>query len=88
MFQSSSLPIILNCFLRLLVLPIYHQSKTCGPCLHNDWDSPPAATRNQLWQYGKGAYTAVPQGSIQSFVNSMPRCVAVIIANNGGYTSY
>ncbi|GFW72453.1 transposable element Tcb1 transposase [Trichonephila clavipes] len=36
MFKSS-FPIRLNFFLSLLVLPIYHQSKACGPCLHNDW---------------------------------------------------
>ncbi|GFX62633.1 hypothetical protein TNCV_4867931 [Trichonephila clavipes] len=36
-FKNSFLPIRLNGFLGLLVLPIYHQSKTCGPCLHKDW---------------------------------------------------
>ncbi|GFU80586.1 hypothetical protein TNCV_534601 [Trichonephila clavipes] len=35
MFENSSLAIRLNCFLGLLFLPIYRQSKTCGPCLHN-----------------------------------------------------
>ncbi|GFW58512.1 transposable element Tcb1 transposase [Trichonephila clavipes] len=35
--QEFFLSISLNCFFGLLVLPIYHQSKTFGPCLHNDW---------------------------------------------------
>ncbi|GFS76149.1 hypothetical protein TNCV_4667231 [Trichonephila clavipes] len=34
---NRSLSIRLNCFLGLLVLPVYRQSKTCDPCLHNDW---------------------------------------------------
>lgn len=35
-FTSSSIPIRLNCFLDLLVLPIYRQSNTFGQCLHKD----------------------------------------------------
>ncbi|GFV65306.1 hypothetical protein TNCV_4573061 [Trichonephila clavipes] len=31
-----AMSIRLHCFLGLLVLPISCQSKTCGPCLHND----------------------------------------------------
>ncbi|GFX01205.1 hypothetical protein TNCV_4581711 [Trichonephila clavipes] len=34
--QVLFLPIRLNCFLGQLVLPICHQSKICGLCLHND----------------------------------------------------
>ncbi|GFV46660.1 hypothetical protein TNCV_4226751 [Trichonephila clavipes] len=37
MFKNSFLPISLNCFLGLLLLMIYRQSKTCDPSLHNDW---------------------------------------------------
>ncbi|GFW39927.1 transposable element Tcb1 transposase [Trichonephila clavipes] len=37
MLKISSLPTRLNCFLCLLVFPIYRQSKTCGPSMHSDW---------------------------------------------------
>lgn len=51
-------------------------------------DTPPAATPDQLWQYVEAAWTAVPQGYIQSLFDSMPRRVAAVIANNGGHTNY
>lgn len=35
--KSSSLQIRLNYFLGLLILPIYHLSRMCGPCLRKDW---------------------------------------------------
>lgn len=37
MFKNSTLPIRLNCFVRLLVFPIYREMKTCGPWLQNVW---------------------------------------------------
>ena len=52
------------------------------------WDTPPAATPDQLWQYVEAAWTAIPQGYIQSLFDSMPRRVAAVIANNDGYTNY
>ncbi|GFT95009.1 transposable element Tcb1 transposase [Trichonephila clavipes] len=49
---------------------------------------PPAATQNQLWQRVEAAWSAVPQEHIQSLLESMPRRVAAVIANNGGYSGY
>ncbi|GFX26386.1 transposable element Tc3 transposase [Trichonephila clavipes] len=37
LFKRFSLFIGLNCFLNLILLPIYRQSKMNGPCLHIDW---------------------------------------------------
>ncbi|GFW40633.1 transposable element Tcb1 transposase [Trichonephila clavipes] len=48
----------------------------------------PAATLDQLWQCVKAAWSAVPQEHIQSLFESMPRRVAVVIFNNGGYCGY
>ncbi|GFX64690.1 HTH_38 domain-containing protein [Trichonephila clavipes] len=45
-------------------------------------------TPDQLWQYVEAAWTAVPQGYIQSLFDSMSRCVVAVIANNGGYINY
>ncbi|GFT56793.1 uncharacterized protein TNCV_1268851 [Trichonephila clavipes] len=52
------------------------------------WDTPPASTPNQLWQYVEAAWTALPQGYIESLFDSVPRRVAVVIANNGSCTNY
>ncbi|GFX26699.1 transposable element Tcb1 transposase [Trichonephila clavipes] len=48
--------------------------------------TPPAATPDQLWQCVEAAWSAVPQEHIQSLFESMPRRVAAVISNNGGYS--
>ncbi|GFT16756.1 transposable element Tc1 transposase [Trichonephila clavipes] len=50
--------------------------------------TPPAATPDQLWQRVEAAWYAVPQKHIQSSFESMPRRVAAVISNNGGYSGY
>lgn len=50
--------------------------------------TPPAATPDQLWQRVEAAWSAVPQEHIQSLFESMPRRVAAVISNNGGYAGY
>ncbi|GFY02913.1 transposable element Tcb1 transposase [Trichonephila clavipes] len=50
--------------------------------------TPPAATPDQFWQRVEAAWSAVPQEYIQSLFESMPRRVAAVISNNGGYTGY
>ncbi|GFV60767.1 transposable element Tcb1 transposase [Trichonephila clavipes] len=49
---------------------------------------PPAAIADQLWQRVEAAWSAVPQEHIQILFESMPRLVAAVITNNGGYSSY
>ncbi|GFU66341.1 transposable element Tcb1 transposase [Trichonephila clavipes] len=50
--------------------------------------TPPAATPDQLWQRVEAAWCAVPQEHIQSLFESMPKRVAAVISNYGGYSSY
>ncbi|GFX36743.1 transposable element Tcb1 transposase [Trichonephila clavipes] len=50
--------------------------------------TPPAATPDQLWQCVEGALFAVTQEHIQSIFESLPRRVAAVISNNGGYSGY
>ncbi|GFW98936.1 transposable element Tcb1 transposase [Trichonephila clavipes] len=50
--------------------------------------APPAATPDQPWQHVEAAWSAVPQEHIQSLFESMPRRVAAVISNNGGYSGY
>ncbi|GFV21828.1 transposable element Tcb1 transposase [Trichonephila clavipes] len=50
--------------------------------------TPPAATPDQLWQRVEAAWSAVPQEHIQSLFESVPRCGAAVISNNGGYSGY
>ncbi|GFX68168.1 transposable element Tcb1 transposase [Trichonephila clavipes] len=50
--------------------------------------TPPAATRDQLWQRVEAVWSAVPEEHIQSLFESMPRRVAAVISNNGGYSGY
>lgn len=47
-----------------------------------------AATPDQLWQRVEAAWSAVPQEHIQTLFESMPRRVAAVISNNGGYSGY
>ncbi|UYV67044.1 TRA2B [Cordylochernes scorpioides] len=47
-----------------------------------------AATPDQLWQRVEAAWSAIPQEHIQSLFESMPRRVAAVISNNGGYSGY
>ncbi|GFU43263.1 transposable element Tcb1 transposase [Trichonephila clavipes] len=48
----------------------------------------PAATPEQLWQRVEAAWSDVPQEHIQSLFESMPRRVAAVISNNGGYSGF
>ncbi|GFU90194.1 transposable element Tcb1 transposase [Trichonephila clavipes] len=50
--------------------------------------TPPGATPDQLWQRVEVSWSAIPQEYIQSVFESMPRRVAVLISNNGGYYGY
>ncbi|GFT66312.1 transposable element Tcb1 transposase [Trichonephila clavipes] len=50
--------------------------------------TPPAATPDQLWQRMEAAWSDVPQERIKSLFESMPRRVAAVISNNGGYPGY
>ncbi|GFV28503.1 transposable element Tcb1 transposase [Trichonephila clavipes] len=50
--------------------------------------TPPASTPDQLWPRVEAAWSAVPQERIQSIFESMPRRVAAVISNNGGYSGY
>ncbi|GFW94025.1 transposable element Tcb1 transposase [Trichonephila clavipes] len=50
--------------------------------------TPPAATPDELWQRVESASSAVLQEHIQSLFESMPRRVAAVISNNGGYSGY
>ncbi|GFU28230.1 hypothetical protein TNCV_3762761 [Trichonephila clavipes] len=90
---NSSLPIRLNCILTLLVLLIYRQSKMGGLCLHNDLPAitptpvPSAATSDKLCEYVEATWIAVLQRYIQSLFYSIPKRVAVAIANNDDYTN-
>ncbi|GFV28224.1 transposable element Tcb1 transposase [Trichonephila clavipes] len=50
--------------------------------------TPPAVPPDQLWQRVEAVWSAVLQEHIQSLFESMPRRVAMVISNNGGYSSY
>lgn len=64
--------------------------KTYDPYFHNDWPRlhPPTATLVQLWQYVEAKQTAVFHRDIQSFFDSMPRHVALVIVKVIVYTEY
>ncbi|GFW14561.1 transposable element Tcb1 transposase [Trichonephila clavipes] len=68
-----------------------------GPAPENMWSmvaqrltqiTPPAAIPDQLWQRVEAAWSSVLQEHIQSLFESMPRRVAAVISNNGGYSGY
>ncbi|KFM60309.1 Transposable element Tcb1 transposase, partial [Stegodyphus mimosarum] len=47
-----------------------------------------AVTPDQLYQRVEAAWSAVPQEHIQRLFESMPKRVAAVISNNGGYSGY
>ncbi|GFU69775.1 uncharacterized protein TNCV_1221631 [Trichonephila clavipes] len=57
-------------------------------CSTIDPDYTLAATPNQLWQRVEATWSDVSQEQIQSLFESMPRRVAAVISNNGGYSGY
>ncbi|GFY28344.1 transposable element Tcb1 transposase [Trichonephila clavipes] len=48
--------------------------------------TPLTATQDQLWNRVEAAWSTVSQEPIQSLFESMPRRVAAVISNNGGYS--
>ncbi|GFT72184.1 transposable element Tcb1 transposase [Trichonephila clavipes] len=50
--------------------------------------TPPVATPDQLKQRVEAAWSTVFQEHLQSLFKSMPRRVAAVISNNGGYSGY
>ncbi|GFX51275.1 transposable element Tcb1 transposase [Trichonephila clavipes] len=48
----------------------------------------PTATPDQFWQRVEASWSTVPQENTQSLFESMPRRVAAVISNNGGYSGY
>ncbi|GFU13832.1 transposable element Tcb1 transposase [Trichonephila clavipes] len=50
--------------------------------------TPPAVTPDQLWKRVEAVWSAVSQEHIQNLFESMPRRVAAVISNNGGYSGY
>ncbi|GFW17363.1 transposable element Tcb1 transposase [Trichonephila clavipes] len=78
------------------LLPLPARSPDLSP-IENMWSmvaqqltqiTPSAAPPDQLWQRVEAAWSTVPQEHIQSFFESMPRRVAAVISNNGGYSGY
>ncbi|GFW22282.1 transposable element Tcb1 transposase [Trichonephila clavipes] len=47
-----------------------------------------AVTPDQLWQLVEAAGSSVSQEHIQSLFESMPRRMAAVISNNGGYSGH
>ncbi|GFX46886.1 transposable element Tcb1 transposase [Trichonephila clavipes] len=81
---------------QIKLLPLPARSADLSP-IENMWSmvaqrltqiTSPAATPDQLWQRVETAWSAVPLEHIQSLFESMPRRVAAVISNNGGYSGY
>ncbi|GFW95988.1 transposable element Tcb1 transposase [Trichonephila clavipes] len=51
-------------------------------------DYTPAVPPDQLWQRMEACWSAVPPKHIQSLFESIPKRVAAVISNNGGYSGY
>ncbi|GFV66813.1 hypothetical protein TNCV_1780301 [Trichonephila clavipes] len=74
------LPIKFNCFLDLSILSFYRQSKTCGPCLHNDWSGihPPLLHQINYGNMWNSHGLLHPQGHMQSLLDFLPKTIRPI----------
>ncbi|GFU27495.1 transposable element Tcb1 transposase [Trichonephila clavipes] len=81
---------------QIVLLPWPARSPDLSP-IENMWSmvaqrlihiTPPAAIPVKLLKCVEAAWSAVPQEHIQSLFESMPRRVAAVISNNGGYSGY
>ncbi|GFW21131.1 transposable element Tcb1 transposase [Trichonephila clavipes] len=70
---------------RMLNSCVMHRHTSPAPVI---MITPLAATPDLLWQRVEAAWSAAPQGHIQSLFESMPRRGAAAISNNGGYSGY
>ncbi|GFY02206.1 transposable element Tcb1 transposase [Trichonephila clavipes] len=82
--------------LQIELLPWPARSPDLSP-IKNTWSlvaqrltqiTPPDTTPDQLWPCVEATWSAVPQEHMQSIFESMPRPVAAVISNNGGYSGY
>ncbi|GFX85288.1 transposable element Tcb1 transposase [Trichonephila clavipes] len=98
-FQKDNAPHVVRTVPRVFVhhqielLPWLARSPDLTP-IENTWSmvaqrltqiTLPAATPDQLWHRVEAAWSTVPQEHIQSLFELMPRRVAAVIPNNGGY---
>ncbi|PRD36668.1 UNVERIFIED_CONTAM: tc1a [Trichonephila clavipes] len=51
-------------------------------------DPRPAASKDELLLHIQAIWNSLPQADIQNLFDSMPRCIAALIAAHGGYTKY
>ncbi|GFS93232.1 transposable element Tc1 transposase [Trichonephila clavipes] len=65
---------------------IEHVWNLVGRCLARD--SRPAASKDELLLRTQAIWNSLPQANIQILFHSMPRCIATLIVERGGYTRY
>ncbi|GFX59982.1 uncharacterized protein TNCV_4984931 [Trichonephila clavipes] len=84
--KGSSSITRLNCFPGLLSGSFSDRKHVVHGCSKIDPDYTPAAPQDQILQLVEAAWSAVPQLYIQRLFESMPRRVAAVMSNNGGYS--
>ncbi|GFU86173.1 hypothetical protein TNCV_368311 [Trichonephila clavipes] len=51
-------------------------------------DPRPAVSNDELLLHIQAIWNSLPQADIQKLFDSMPHCIAALIAASGGYTEY
>ncbi|GFY24436.1 hypothetical protein TNCV_1014841 [Trichonephila clavipes] len=66
--------------------PIEHMWDLVGWCLARDWLL--ATSKDELLLRIQAIWNSLPQADIQNLLDSLPCCIASLIASRGGYTKY
>ena len=66
--------------------PIVHVWDLVGRRLTHDPRH--ATSKDKLWLHIQAMRNSLPQADIQNLFDSMPRCIATLIAAHGGYIKY
>ncbi|GFW94312.1 transposable element Tcb1 transposase [Trichonephila clavipes] len=74
--------------MQLLPWPAYSPDMSPVEHVRIARDQRPKASKDELLLRIQAIWNSLPQADVQNLFDSMPRCMAALIAARGGYTKY